>query len=596
MSINYPTSLDTLSNPVGTDKVNNANAALVHSTQHSNANDILEALEAKVGINGSAVTTSHDYKLSEVITTDKAVGKSATQTLTNKTIDGNNNTLTVLAGTQLSGVTPLANGGTGVALTDPNADRVLFWDDSAGNMAYLTVGSGLSITGTNLIASGTNVTTTQTASEDITIGTPVGISNISGGVARAVRYTSSVNLGYTLFNANIYVNNQTEIGGDKFVILGYQSSDDSLYASVVTVDRDTLTPTIGTAVAVTADSDSPLQCVCKLDTDKFIVFYKEDASASIIKYRVWTVSGTTITFGSAATFYNNADTLVSNGIRCSQIGTDKGVVFIPAGTTTATRVIAFTTSGTVATVGSAVTPDTNVRGTGNIIKVGTDKFILASDSGKNAQVGTISGTTITLGTAVAYTASTVASDALIEIVSPATDVAVIRFTVGSTENLVACTISGTVPTFGTQVAGTTSTNGLITTDANTLLTGSNGKIYKYTLSGTTLTYKDAVINPAGTIKTLVQLANSYFVAINGGATTLDILIQGMSNSFMGIAQSTVTRGNTVDVLINGVDVNQTALVPGAYYEVSSGALSLIASSSSSFINRVKSITSTSISL
>ena len=36
------------------------------------------------------------------------------------------------------------------ALADPNADRILFWDDSAGSYAYLTVGTGLSITTTTL--------------------------------------------------------------------------------------------------------------------------------------------------------------------------------------------------------------------------------------------------------------------------------------------------------------------------------------------------------------------------------------------------------------------------------------------------------------
>lgn len=86
MAINYPTSLDTLSNPSSTDLVENATAALDHDVQHSNANDAIEALEAKVGANSSAVTTSHDYKLSEVTSTDKSVGKTATQTLTNKTL------------------------------------------------------------------------------------------------------------------------------------------------------------------------------------------------------------------------------------------------------------------------------------------------------------------------------------------------------------------------------------------------------------------------------------------------------------------------------------------------------------------------------
>lgn len=59
MPINFPTSLDALTNPAGTDDV----SVVLHSTQHSNANDAIEAIEAKVGIDGSAVVTSIDYKL-----------------------------------------------------------------------------------------------------------------------------------------------------------------------------------------------------------------------------------------------------------------------------------------------------------------------------------------------------------------------------------------------------------------------------------------------------------------------------------------------------------------------------------------------------
>jgi len=86
MSINFPTSLDSLPNPTGSDLMENATAALDHDVQHSNANDAIEALEAKVGINGSAVTTTHDYKLSGVTGSDKAVSKTGTETLTNKTL------------------------------------------------------------------------------------------------------------------------------------------------------------------------------------------------------------------------------------------------------------------------------------------------------------------------------------------------------------------------------------------------------------------------------------------------------------------------------------------------------------------------------
>nr|MBP7540378.1 hypothetical protein [Saprospiraceae bacterium] len=94
MSINYPTSLDSLPNPTNTDLLENATLALDHDQQHSNANDAIEALEAKVGINGSAVTTSHDYKLSAVTGSAKAL-TSGTSTQSVTGLNLTNPTLTV---------------------------------------------------------------------------------------------------------------------------------------------------------------------------------------------------------------------------------------------------------------------------------------------------------------------------------------------------------------------------------------------------------------------------------------------------------------------------------------------------------------------
>jgi hypothetical protein len=85
--------------------------------------------------------------------------------------------------TGVLGTLPVANGGTGggtasdartnlglvigtdvqawneglheiASLADPNADRILFWDDSASAYTYLTVGTNLTITGTTLDATG----------------------------------------------------------------------------------------------------------------------------------------------------------------------------------------------------------------------------------------------------------------------------------------------------------------------------------------------------------------------------------------------------------------------------------------------------------
>jgi len=59
MTTSFPASLDTLTNPSSGDSLNSPS----HSGQHADANDAIEALQAKVGVDGSAVTTSLDYKL-----------------------------------------------------------------------------------------------------------------------------------------------------------------------------------------------------------------------------------------------------------------------------------------------------------------------------------------------------------------------------------------------------------------------------------------------------------------------------------------------------------------------------------------------------
>jgi hypothetical protein len=92
---NFPTSLDNLSevSPVGGLSLGAQNHSLLHREIHAVLND----LEAKVGIDGSAVTTSHDYKLSAITGTNRAVGRTEAATFTNKTIDADDNTIQDLA-------------------------------------------------------------------------------------------------------------------------------------------------------------------------------------------------------------------------------------------------------------------------------------------------------------------------------------------------------------------------------------------------------------------------------------------------------------------------------------------------------------------
>lgn len=88
---------------------------------------------------------------------------------------------TISTGTWAGSVISLAYGGTGASLADPNDDRILFWDDSfgggAGSVAWLDIGSGLSITNQTLSATAGggsgyewfDGTTYATASVDISV-------------------------------------------------------------------------------------------------------------------------------------------------------------------------------------------------------------------------------------------------------------------------------------------------------------------------------------------------------------------------------------------------------------------------------------------
>ena len=59
MATSFPTSLDALTNPTGSSSLTSPD----HAGQHTDANDAIEALQAKVGVNSSAVTSSLDYKI-----------------------------------------------------------------------------------------------------------------------------------------------------------------------------------------------------------------------------------------------------------------------------------------------------------------------------------------------------------------------------------------------------------------------------------------------------------------------------------------------------------------------------------------------------
>lgn len=192
-------------------------SALTHNELDTNFTDLntLKANLASPTFTGTpaAPTAAAGTNTTQIATTAHVFAERAnTATLTNKTVDLTSNTLTGTAAqfnTALSDANFYTTGGTDVAvadggtgastaadartnlgvvigtnvqaqntnlqniadLADPNADRILFWDDSAGAYTHLTVGTNLSITDTTISATGGGASALDDLT-DVVITTP----------------------------------------------------------------------------------------------------------------------------------------------------------------------------------------------------------------------------------------------------------------------------------------------------------------------------------------------------------------------------------------------------------------------------------------
>jgi len=180
--MNYPTSLDSLVNPTTNDFLNSPN----HVQQHSDVNDIVEALEAKLGIGASTAASGKLLRgtgagasaWDKDAPTGTIVGTTDSQTLTNKTLTSptintaiiNNptlNTNTISEFTAAAGVTI-----DGVLLKDAKMNASYLTDSSITN-AQIGLGMVAQTVSTNYsaVATGTTLIPFDDTIPQITEGT-----------------------------------------------------------------------------------------------------------------------------------------------------------------------------------------------------------------------------------------------------------------------------------------------------------------------------------------------------------------------------------------------------------------------------------------
>ena len=412
-----------------------------------------------------------------------------------------------------------------------------------------------------------------TAGEDLTDGMPVGLG-LDGTVARAVRAYANDSTTPPSDIDNAVIIHIIAVDTNKYVA-AYVAATGTSFLKIVafTYDSSTFDITFGSSYTVTGNAETAENGMCKLDTNKFVVCSTTDGSNNA-NYSIFSLSGTTITRDSTGTLYNSGSLTTA---QCCQLDTDKFAFFYAAQDSNATYMGFATVSGSTPTVVDSSTGIiTNFSNAEYIsmTKIATDKFAMSSSDGY-ALVCTTSSSTLTIGTKVLI--NTPGGVAPVTIVSAVDN----TFWASFRSGVVYCTVSTTTITEVAEIATSNFINEDLFLDGTDVLqiynssgTAESG-LFKLTISGTISRTKLIPLTLGTATYRVSGFSDGSVYAIIGGvasASEIEFHLQGMSATFVGFAQSTVSSGDSVRIS-DTYDNAQSGLTAGVMYKILNGDLS-----------------------
>jgi|DEB0MinimDraft_6_1074348.scaffolds.fasta_scaffold01714_3 hypothetical protein len=260
-----------------------------------------------------------------------------------------------------------------------------------------------------------------------------------------------------------------------------------------------------------------IQPIFDSSNNKVVIIYTDSADSNHGKAIVGTVSGTSISFGTAVTF-NAATTYFQSGTFDSN-SNKVVIVFRDNGDSEKTKAVVGTVSGTSISFGSEATITTNTLGESsttfdsNLNKVVTFYKDTTNNYG-TAAVGTVSGTSISFGTPVVFESAQSSLYQQSSCFDTSSNKTVVVYTdVGNSSHGTAIvgTVSGTSISFGTAVvfhaAGTANsvcafdtTNNKVVIAYEDTADSEKGKSLVGTVSGTSISYGSEVEFESGGIQ------------------------------------------------------------------------------------------------
>ena len=446
-------------------------------------------------------------------------------------------------------------------------------------------------------------TFTATASGSIANGKPC-IVKADGNVAQVAG-------GQVIGSAATFESATIELGtsiafdsSNNKVVIGYRDAGNSGYGTAVVATVSGSSITYGTPVVFASASTDGVSGTFDSSNNKVVFCFTDAANSKYGTAIVGTVSGDSISFGSEAVFK-------SDDTRTTAIGFDSSnnkvvIAFRDHNDSRYGKAVVGTVSGTSISFGSETTFEFAQTSNHNVVfDSSNNKIVICySDVGNSfyptAIVGTVSGTSISFGTAVV--ADSNAATSLSATFDSNSNKVVMGLGSSSAGAGIVGTVSGTSISFGTKASFATASSSVkgsgFDTSTNkvtfTFADGGNsdyGTLVIGTVSGTDITFgteqtfetgggtqymRVAFDSSANRFVVAYRQTSDYYgkaLAFSGGAAT-----NLTTENYVGIADAAYSDTNTATIqTIGAVDDAQSGLTAGQlYYVQSDGTLSTTA--------------------
>ena len=327
------------------------------------------------------------------------------------------------------------------------------------------------------------------------------------------------------------------------------------------VDVNSVTQVVGSAAVFESAVSDVISATFDSNLNKVVISYQDEGNSGYGTSVIGTVSGTSISFGTpvvfesantdyiSSTFDSNSNKVVIAYRDLGDGARGKGIVGTVSGTT-----ISF---GTAADFNSTELEETSITFDSNSNKV----VISWNDKVNNGEagtsiVGTVSGTNISFGSAVVF-AAPVTRDIVSTFDSNSNKVVIAYRDVGNSQygTAIIGTVSGTSISFGTEVVFATAITYLYSPAAMVFDTSNNKIVIAYndggntnygtaivgTVSGTSISFGTAVVFEASNLGALSPMA----VAYDSSASRVVITYKDTGNSGYGTLIAGLVSGTSI---------------------------------------------------